>query len=145
MADHPTQNILDNYGRIIPIDRNIANLIAILWRRGYKTNNSCQDNFVYSACWQKKKHFVWICFDSAKHASRFMTEYIGTSHDRLYSVQGEWEISMPVINTNTHYDVDEDMVEDLLPFKLEFSCSVRFPTYQLKDVQARFAKLDNKK
>jgi hypothetical protein len=137
---HP-QSIIEVKKEVhISVDSGIANLIRALWRQGYRTTNSCQDNYILTRD-GTRRHFVWIAFKSPQHASRFIINYIGDNHDRYNSVIEDWEININIQNSNVTFEEDEDgvsQIEDLIPFKIMFYTNVRFPIEQLPDIEDIF-------
>ena len=81
---------------------------------------------------------VWIQFGRTIDAKRFVKEYIGEDHDRYYDVTNTWEMTCNIENKNIMFHPKDDVVEDLVPFNLIFTVSVRFPKEQLEEVIERF-------
>lgn len=136
---HPTVPIQSPSGEIIPVDVKIADLIAKLWDLGFRTTNSCQDNYVNIS--GEKAHWVWIEFAFTKDAHRFVRMFIDQDIRRLAHVEGIWSINTNVANDNVTYkELSDDEVEviDELPLQLRFPTSVRFPREQLSDVKKAF-------
>ena len=75
MPDHP-QTRIEHDGFSAEVDEEIAGLILDLWRLGFWTHNSCQDN----------SGKVWIAFDEAPSAEEFLSIVSGTYDDDLESL-----------------------------------------------------------
>jgi hypothetical protein len=140
LKSHPTVTLLSPEGYEVKIDEKIADLIFNLWKLGYKTTNSCQDNYIYDNTYGKKVHFVWIEFASPAHATKFVKKYVKESVSKLGDVESDWLININVYNSNSDYIEENDEVVDLHPFNLQFPTSVRFPIKRLPSVMKAFSK-----
>jgi hypothetical protein len=143
LRNHPTRLVYNQRNEPIPIDIKIADLIEFLWNNGYETTNSCQDNYTFSEKTMKKEHFVWIEFENPFYATKFVKEYIGQEEyidyelDKLYDVIDNWIININVDNYKEFIEEYDEFI-DIIPLKLEFNTSVRFPKNKLKDVENAF-------
>lgn len=124
------------------VDLKIADLILNLWKLDLTTTNSCQDN--------NPKDWIWIEFASTLDAEQFLNicanEY-SDDVDSLYNrirqewdgAKDSWKYSTCIDDYNVHQEIDEedDSIIEISLGKPDFmfSMSIRFPAYDLKEVE----------
>jgi len=127
------------YQQYIDIDIDIAPLVKRIWKRGWKTNNSCQNN--------NPKGYVWIEFDNSLDVKDFLkTVFQGTndthdiserallSYDYLPNAWIYKVLPFPEIKNDSsdNDSTDSDVITDV-----SVSVSIRFPITDLDFVYQR--------
>lgn len=115
---------------IITVDEGIVELLTMIWKEGYETFNSCQNNFGN----------IWIEFDMysfhelVQKARDYETDQMTSAH--LYDfLQCECDNSV-CLNDDGH--PDEDDIYWVPGENMYLSCSVRFPMNLLDEFMKLF-------
>lgn len=132
-SQHTTVLMTTPSGHSVDIDAGIADLIKVLWDKGWETCNSCEDNFRFSLKQGCDGHYVWIEFINPSPALNFIQRFVGVSLERFHKVQYDWDIDVVLSNVNITPDGD-----DKSPPVLMFGTSVRFPIADLVEVKQTF-------
>ena len=121
MTNHP-QVTVDYFGYPIKVDEGMVELLQLIWKAGYETNNSCQDNHGN----------IWIAFDNVYQFHKM----VQMAHDYDLKVNDEvWttdtlknfldENVKTVINIGDDGHVEDD--EYFPGPNIELHVSIRFP------------------
>jgi len=146
--DHPTTSLLCPFNNMyIPIDTMIAPLIVEIWKAGWKTDLSCQDNY--------PKGYIWIDFRYSHHLEKFLNvilkgemEDISVA-DNCFSfeyVPNSWKFKFhnyPHFASHTHEEssFDSDASIEAEPIKrVSTSVALRFPQTDLSFVYDKLVK-----
>jgi len=145
---HSVVLLKDNDDEMIEIDKNISELIEILWKMEIRTSNSCQNNI--------PKDYIWIEFFDYISMMNFMDTIIENTHykehDRiLYNEKHEknsWIKDINFTDTTILHDEDDSFNSEVTINLLPCCFSVRFPKSDYKMVLTIFKEkfeFENKK
>mgnify|MGYP003410002828 CR=1 FL=1 len=136
--NHKTIEI-SHFENIADVDEKIAPLILACWKLGIKTRLSCENNV--------PKSWVWIMFDSATDAEKFISivaanrkhsiyERISQEYENGEGKDWKYDICMADESTELISNDNYETVESFYhaPPNLKMNISVRFPCSDLKYV-----------
>jgi hypothetical protein len=111
------------------IDCKIAPLILNLWKLGFYTTNSCEEN---------QPGIIWIEFINVAQGKVFLNLIARASKNLYENITGFWDHE-----DNWQYDVNVDdwRFDVSSQPKIDFLLSVRFPIKHLKEVEEVVAKV----
>lgn len=112
----------------VKVDAGLERLLRVLWKRGIKTNMSCQRQFDDL----RKRWVVWLAFNSHQDLERFVVTVYRNANKHLREVL-EYHV-----NHGLWWDFQLVFLYDRWPKLKRFSHDVRFPAVQLKDVEEAF-------
>lgn len=140
---HPTRRVPISGVESIYVDEEIAELVGELLQQGYKINRFSQDELSFSKKADKDVRFVWLEFATSEDANLFVQNFASDNILYYYNVVESWEFDINPTNGSTKYCKRHNQKIDLLPLKLEFPTSIRFPREQLPMVEKKFLELGN--
>ncbi len=108
----------------IDIDKKIAPLITEIWKAGFKTNNSCQNNV--------PRGYIWISFNDSIDMKKFINIiFQGKNNKEDIIVRG---LDSPCYTPNSwKYKIDIYNLYEPVD-NIFVNCSIRFPFTDLKYV-----------
>lgn len=140
-AKHDTVALTAPDGEVVDIDEGIAPLVAALWRNGWTTFNSCED----------ERGWVWIEMPGAD-VERFLTLVARKAspeiawgareacarrgHPYLLDDRDVWDLSASAHDLNEDYDEDSASVVRKGKPDVAVTVGVRFPRHHLPEVTA---------
>jgi hypothetical protein len=131
---HPVVLLKDDDDEMIEIDKNISELIEILWKLEIRTCNSCQNNI--------PKDYIWIEFFDYISMMNFMDTIIENTptnqHKRILYMQrhekNSWIKDINFTDTTILHDEDDSVISNETINLLPCCFSIRFPKSDYKMV-----------
>jgi hypothetical protein len=129
---HPVVLLKDNYDEMIEIDKNIAELIEILWKLEIRTLNCCQNNI--------PKDYIWIEFFDYISMMDFMDTIVENIQiDQLERIlymeryeKNSWIKDIIFTDSTILQDDDNSVLSNETINLLPSSFSIRFPKSDYK-------------
>jgi len=128
-------------GSLIEVDKELVELLSLIWSHGIATYNSCQENQPGSA---------WIEFATSDDAVKFLNlaaSYPEDGDDKPWNTlygriagfgsQSDWVYNTHPLNLGVEEEIIEDNVISKYAGKndFEFSISIRFPVEDIKKLE----------
>jgi hypothetical protein len=154
MPSHPERDVFNPFlGETVPIDVDLATLVARVWQRGIRTSWSCQDGGID---WSGHEGKAYIAFPTVYDAKRFLEIAAGDYSEDLESLYNRVVLHGSAIETeddwyrrrrftvegwaadlNRDYDEDGNAVVNAPP-EISLTIAVYFPRDDIASLEKQF-------